>query len=386
MSNERRLTWLAYACLLLFGLHAGWVGPFLAEISHTLRIPIDNAGLVVSAASAGYFIALLVVGELSHRFSAQSILVFAMTLMAAGLIGLAGAARLSTLLGAGVLIGIGNGSIDVAANALIADLNRERLAAALNYLHLMFGVGALLGPIVAGFALAYTIGYWWIFGIGGMTCAVVGIAMATAPAVEVQVPAISSGGFIAMLAHPLIWVIGGVLFLYVGGEMGIGAWLFIYLRSAADLGSTIASWDVSLYWLGLVAGRLVGGRLAHRIPEREFTMLAASLSAAALVGLIAAPRWHGLAAAMIFLVGFGYGPIFPNMVAVGAARFPAQVGKMSSMVIAGGALGGIFVPWIMGRAIASASERTSMEFALGVTVLMALLSVIGLRGGRDEIV
>jgi fucose permease len=94
---------------------------------------------------------------------------------------------------------------------------------------------------------------------------------------------------------------------------------------------------------------------------------------------------HLFAALMIFLIGFGYGPIFPNMVAVGAVRFPSQVGKMSSIVIAGGALGGIFVPWIMGRALATASERTSMEFALGVTVLMAILSVLGLRGrGRNE--
>src|ERR1700730_6768844 len=98
-------------------------------------------------------------------------------------------------------------------------------------------------------------------------------------------------------------------------------------------------------------------------------MLAASLSAAALVGLIAAPMSHGVAAAMVFLIGFGYGPIFPNMIAVGAARFPSRVGRMSSIVIAGGALGGIFVPLIMGRAMAVATPRSSMEFALGVTAL-----------------
>ncbi len=380
MTNERRLTGLAYACLLMFGLHAGWIGPFLAQISRSVFVPIDDAGLVISAASAGYFVALLVVGSLSHRWSAQTILVVAMTLFGAGLIGLALAAGLPTLVSAGVLIGVGNGAIDVAANALVVDLNRERLAAALNYLHMLFGVGALIGPLIVGFALARVIPYWWIFAGGGLACWTVAISLFISPAVEVRVPA-TAGSFLTLLARPLIWVLGGMLCLYVGGEMGIGAWLFLYLRTAAALGDTIASWGVSLYWLGLIVGRVAGGRLAHRIAPRELTMLASTLSAAALIGLIAAPMSHGIAAAMVFLIGLGYGPIFPNMIAVGAARFPAQVGRMSSIVIAGGALGGVFVPWIMGRAMEVATPRLSMEYALGVTLLMALLS-IAVRGGE----
>jgi len=86
---ERRLTGLAYACLLIFGLHAGWIGSFLPEISRVVQISIDRAGLIVSAASAGYFIGLIVAGALSHRWSAQNILAVAMALSAAGLFGLA---------------------------------------------------------------------------------------------------------------------------------------------------------------------------------------------------------------------------------------------------------------------------------------------------------
>jgi MFS family permease len=220
VSNERRLTGLAYACLLMFGLHAGWIGPFLAQISHSLFIPIDDAGLVISAASAGYFVALLVVGSLSHRWSAQKILVVAMALFGAGLIGLALAGGLPTLLSAAVLIGVGNGAIDVAANALVVDLNRARLAAALNYLHMLFGVGALMGPLIVGFALARVIPYWWIFACGGLACWLVAISLFVSPAVEVRVPA-TPGSFLTLLARPLIWVLGGMLCLYVGGEMGI---------------------------------------------------------------------------------------------------------------------------------------------------------------------
>ena len=104
-------------------------------------------------------------------------------------------------------------------------------------------------------------------------------------------------------------------------------------------------------------------------------MLASALSAAALVLLIAAPAAGGLAASAVFLIGVGYGPVFPNMIAVGAARFPAEVGRMTSIVVAGGALGAIVAPWIMGHAIAHISASASMEIALAFTIAMAALSL-----------
>ncbi|MGC1397610.1 MFS transporter, partial [Candidatus Binatus sp.] len=141
------------------------------------------------------------------------------------------------------------------------------------------------------------------------------------------------------------------------------------------LGPMLASSGVSLYWLGLVCGRAFGGRLGHRMALPKFTMLASSLSAAALMLLIAAPAAGGLAATSIFLIGFGYGPVFPNMIAVGAAAFPLEVGRMTSIVVAAGALGAIVAPWLMGHAIADISPRASMEVALAFTLAMAALAI-----------
>ncbi len=382
MNQERRLTRLTYACILIEGINAGWIGPFLPEISQVVRISIDSAGLIVSATAAGYLAALLAAGESSHRWSAQTTLIASMLLVSAGGFGLCFASALAGLLCAAFVSGLGYGAVDVASNAMVVDLNRDRLAAALNYLHVMFGVGALMGPIIAGFALSNHVRYSIVFGGGAIFSASIVIQLATTPAIGTRLLASRGDGFIPMLTRPLIWVVGAVLFLYVGAETGIGAWLFLYLRTAGTLSESLAAWGVSLYWAGLILGRVVGGRLAHHIPPREFTMLASTVSALALVVLIAAPKTRAMAAPMIVLLGFGYGPIFPNMIAVGATRFPAEVGRMTSIVVAGGALGGIFVPWIMGHAIVVASPRAAMEFALGITALMALISIAGLRARR----
>jgi fucose permease len=377
-TREGMITRLVYSCMLMVGINNGWLGPFLPEISRTSDLPIERAGLIVSTSAAGYFISLLIAGEINQSMSAQKILVGAMVLFTAGLGWLAIAPGLAGLLCAGFLIGLANGGIDIGANALIVELNRERLASALNYLHVLFGVGALLGPLIVSAAFATRVPYWWVFGGGAIACAAIGFRLGVTPAHEVRTPVAlgneNENGFLPMLSRPVIWAISTVMFLYVGAEIGIGTWLFLYLHTAGALSPMLASSGVSLYWLGLVCGRVFGGRLGHHIALPQFTMLSSALSAIALLILIAAPTASGLAASAIFLIGFGYGPVFPNMIAVGAARFPSEVGRMTSIVVAGGALGAIIAPWIMGHAIADISPRASMEVALAFTIAMAALA------------
>lgn len=375
VSREAAITRLAYACLLMVGIHAGWIGPFIPEIARTAHLAVERVGLIVSAGSAGYFISVLIAGEINQRLSAQKVLVGGMALFTAGLMWLAAASGLAGLLGAGVLIGLANGGIDVGTNALVVELNRERLASALNYLHLLFGVGALAGPLIVSASFATRVPYCWMFGGGAILCALIAVGLRGNPAVEVQTETATGGGFLAMLARPIIWAIGAVMFLYVAAEIGVGTWLFLYLRMAGGLTPLLASSGVSLYWLGLVCGRAFGGRIGHRIAIPQFTMMSSTLSALALVMLIAAPTVGGVATSAMFLIGFGFGPVFPNMIATGAHRFPAEVGRMTSIVVAGAALGGIAGPWAMGHAIAEVSARASMEVALAATVAMGAIAL-----------
>ena len=358
--------------MLIQGVNVGWLGPFLPEISAAMRVSIDRAGLVVSAVAAGYLAALIAGGEVAHRKSAQQMLGGAMILVSAGLAGIALAPRIGAMLVAAAIVGLGQGAIDIAANAIVADLNRERLGAALNYLHVMFGVGALVGPVIVGFALRSHVPYPFPFALGAALTATVAIMLCLAPPVDARAHGYEVHGAFAILTHPMVWVIATVLFLYVGAETGVGAWLFSYLRAQTAAGASLASWAVSLYWFGLVAGRLVGGVLANRIAPKAMAVAACALSAVAIAGLIAAPGVPAFAAAMIFFIGAGYGPVFPNMIAIGAATFPAEVGRMTSVVAAGGAVGAIVVPWMMGSMLAASGARSSMEAALAITAMMAV--------------
>ena len=360
------------------GFHAGWLGPFLPRISRSLNVSIDLAGLAVSVSAAGGVLALLAAGEISRRWSARAVLTGAMVLIATGTLLLAMAPRLSIYLLGAFLLGPGYGAVDVAGNTLVVELNRDRLSGALNFLHLLFGLGALIGPIIAGVAMTHGVPYWFVFGGGATFAALIAAALYITPAPEIRVRAAGGDGLVTMLSHPFIWLVGAVLFFYVAAEAGIGTWLFVYLRRAGLFSVSLASGGVSMYWFGLVLGRAAGGIIGNRFAVRTVTMIAALLSLIAVVTLVMAPTTHTIAGVATMLIGLGYGPIFPNMIAIGAERFSTELERMSSIVIAGGAIGAIFGPWAMGYALVVAGPRASMEVALAITALMLMVAVVGL--------
>jgi fucose permease len=378
-SRERRLTRLAYAAMLVLGVNVGWLGPFLAQISQTINASLDRTGLILSAIAAGYFIALPAAGEIGHRRGPHFLLILTMGLDTIGLVLLAVAPTLASCMWAAVVIGFGQCGIDVASNALVADLNRDRLAATLNYLHMMFGVGATLGPAIDALALANHIGYGPTFIGGAVVSATIGAALWMTPRVEFARGIEGKENLRAMLVHPLIWAISAVLFLYVGAEVGIGAWLFSYLRRAAvPLAIPTASAAVSVYWAGLIVGRLLSGAIAHRIRARRLAAIGAIVSAMSLLAFVGTSSMPILAYPVVALIGFGFGPIFPNMIAVGAQRFPARVASVTSIVAGGAALGGVALPWAMGVMLVTRGRVASIG-----TALVATIAMLGVLIGLD---
>jgi fucose permease len=381
-SPGRRLTQLAYAAMVVLGVNVGWLGPFLPKISRAINAPLDRTGLILSAIAAGYFVALPASGEIGHRQGPQLLLLLAMVLDAAGLFLLAMAPSLSISMSAAVVIGFAQCGIDVAANALVAELNRDRLAAALNYLHMMFGVGATLGPAIDGFALTAGISYRATFIGGAGMVAMLTVALWMVPRVEQPSVDGETHDLRALLTHPLIWAITAVLFLYVGAEVGVGAWLYTYLRRArVPVAVATASGAVSLYWAGLIGGRLLGGGLAHKMPPHRLAAIGSLMSAAGLALLIFTSSVPLLAFPIVVIVGIGFGPVFPNMIAAGAERFPSRVATMTSIVAAGAALGGAALPWVMGVALVVSGGTASIGIALVATVAMfAALSALDAFG------
>jgi fucose permease len=164
---------------------------------------------------------------------------------------------------------------------------------------------------------------------------------------------------------------------YLGAAPGIGAWLTKYLVGVRGMTLTEAGAALSLYWLGLSAGRLVLTVYAHRVRDERLLVVLASLTLAALVtALLVSDR--RAAVASFGVVGLGLSGIFPAVMALGGRRHLDDAARVASLLVAGAGVGGIVLPWVMSAIAEWAGVAAGMAFyAASVAVMVGLTIVIG---------
>jgi fucose permease len=170
-----------------------------------------------------------------------------------------------------------------------------------------------------------------------------------------------------------IWVMGGVLFLYVGAEFGLGSWVASYAERAANAGTMTGAVVTAGYWGALMLGRLISGRLfAQGYPARVVLIgaLAGALVASSVLALAGGSLSVAFAAA--FCTGLCFGPIWPSAVTIAASGSTA--GAPATMVTIGNA-GGIFFPWVQGVVLVSAGSGRGIAFTAALCLAMLLVTL-----------
>ena len=151
-ATTRRTLVLVCAVFLAAGVTLSGVGPALPLLALHIEQDIAVLGGLFTAISLGIILTQFGAGPASARFGQP---------VRAG--GRDAAhehwyhrrdirAQLAILLAGALLFGIGFGGVLAAGNVLIGQLFATRSAAALNGVNLFFGVGAMLGPAIAGLA------------------------------------------------------------------------------------------------------------------------------------------------------------------------------------------------------------------------------------------
>ncbi len=381
---------VSYATFVLIGVSAGSGGVLLLAQMSGYGVDRAEIGTMFFTGTVGFVLAGLAAGALIQRFGVR-------TALAAG----GGAFMLASLYMATrppfaafiivqVLSGFGAGVLESALNAYLAALPSPTTL--LNRLHAFFGVGALIGPVLAAWIVGFT--SWTVVAlIVAVACVplIFGYLLAypgkqpaeqvagtvSEPASGAAVPAApavpaSGGGLLgAALRDRGILLGAAMLAVYVGLEIGMGNWGYSYLVQGRALSASLAGYSVSGYWLGLTLGRFLISPFAARIGATPVTMMYACLA-----GVIAATTLAWLspaaagASAALMLLGFFLGPIFPTTMAsapqLAEGRLvPTAIGVMN----AASAIGGSALPWLAGVIAQSAGITMLLPFTIALAVL-----------------
>jgi MFS transporter, FHS family, glucose/mannose:H+ symporter len=379
MTNRRAL--FACACLgmLTFGIVLTILGAVLPDIVARFGIDKTQAGSLFLLMTFGILTGTLVFGPMVDRYGFKGMLLFGIVLIAIGLEGIAFAPSMGALRIAIAIIGFGGGIINGGTNAIVADISTEGKHASLNLLGVFFGIGAVGVP----FALAMTSGQFssasLIAGVGALVAIpflYIAITPFPAPKHDQGFPITAAG---ALLREPLLLLMGVMLFLESGMEIAVGGWTSTFVNEELAVGPQKALIILSLYWLGMMMGRMTLGTVLRNVrPVR----LMFGCIAIGFTGTVLLLFTHNVAAAVlgVFMLGVGFAAAFPTVLGFVGERYAALSGTAFSLVIAIALLGGMFLPWLMGVVADRYGMRGSFVIVpVALAILAILLGILSRR-------
>lgn len=319
LSSQQAVT----ATVLYFafnGLIIGtWAGS-LPALRERLDLDARHISILLVVTGLAAIANMQLSGRLVDRFGVRYLSLAHIPLLMAGIGAVALAPTFGWLLAAGVVIGAGNGGIDVAMNALGVQVEKARPRPIMSFFHGMWSVGnfagALLVLIVA--TLAGQPARFWVVGAAATIAISLGIpTLIAAWRFTPQTPRVhhvDSDG--ARTPIPKSAYLLGLMAIFFGlGEGTAMDWSGILTADVTGISSGQASIAVVAVALFMVAIRLMGDWLVERFGRRAIVQFGGLCASAGYLVTALGGTLPMLLAGWA-LVGFGIGMIAPQVYAV----------------------------------------------------------------------
>lgn len=380
---------IIYISFISIGLPDAVMGTAWPAVRQTFGQPLAALSSIViaftiSGALSGFFS-----GPVIKKLGTGPITAISCLLTGLALVGFAVSPSFVWLVVLAVPMGLGCGAVDAALNDFVA---QHYSARHMNWLHGFWGVGATLGPLILGAAMASAAGWQrgaLTLGLMQLTLAIVlGLTLhlwhrvqlsgaSHAPNAQPDAShthARPSSPPAVKPANPLaLWIAPFTFFIYVAAEGSVGIWLASILVDSRQFSPTRAGVWMSVYFGAITAGRFAIGLVADRVGNRLLVRLGIALSVlGALVFAANGPLWLSLLA--VAGMGLGFAPIYPSLMHETARRFAPElarvvIGRQAGSAYAGGAV----LPPLVGLLAAWAGLGVVMPaIALMLLALLAL--------------
>jgi FHS family glucose/mannose:H+ symporter-like MFS transporter len=351
------------------GVGSTMLGPFLPHLSEQWRLHDHQAGILVSCLFLGSFSGTMLLSRHLDGCLRQGAwsaglgcLLFGwFAHLASGFVG--GAAALA-------IMGFGMGQLMSSINLLVGAAPAAERPRELANLGIAWCVGAILSPclttvLFSEFSPPLRVSFFAPLYL----LPLLATSRYKLPEPPEREQRDAGGG--ANISMSRLAILCITIFLIYGGiESSIGEWMPLF--AARYSGSTLAAtqWLVSLFWLGLIAGRVLMVQVVSSATEPWILRGAISSSACCLLWLVLFPSLPGLMVGSA-VMGICLSPIFPLMLsATIACGFTPRV---MGIVLAACALGAAMFPLLLGLLSSMSSLRIGMLLPLSGLLLLLLL-------------
>jgi MFS transporter, FHS family, glucose/mannose:H+ symporter len=316
---------------------------------------LGNPGLIVSAHFAGSVLGIIAQTQLEKLLGTRLRLSLSSLFLVLGCLGVALAPSWILILLAAFFMGLGFGGIDVSINNLFSSGFGERGAAMSNIVNALFGVGAILGPLLIGL----TPGNYSIPFLVGFTMSLLVLYLFFSSH-ELDAHSVQNEASSAKNAVPInVPILSGFLLLfwtYVLVEVGAASSETTHLVQAFSWTEQKAAFVNSLFCADCAVYYAIS---PSSIVLGSVILVAVSLSLTG-IGVIAPIAYT--------LAGIACGPIFPTGFVWMSKALGGGLGN-ASIVIASANFGGVATPLVIELLSGKSIQRLPIAYLI-VSVLM----------------
>ena len=363
-----------FLAFLLLGATEAAIGPSLPSLAERAGTSLKGISLLFITQKAGYLLGSLFGGRLYDRLKAHILLGTVILGMGLGLFLVPLAPGLVPLLCIIFLVGLSQSTLDVGGNVLLVWINPPKVNSMMNTLHLFFGLGAFISPLILAASLRFS---------GGITRGFWILAAAVVPAAL----------FVFRLPSPvrpeeekserkpaaeprLVILISLFFFLLVAAEAAYGSWIYTYALTKNYADSVSAGYMTSAYWGALTLGRFTAIFLSLRIQPKLLIGLSLAFALIGLFLLVFLPGSVSLVWAVTLITGFSLGPLFASGITFASGHM-RMTGSTTGIFLVGASVGGMILPWGIGQFFESRGPGV-MPLSIFITtaVTLALFGII----------
>jgi len=249
--------------------------------------------------------------------------------------------------------------------------HREKAGSFVNGLHAAFGLGAFMAPLVVQFIAAGPGNIHWVFWTFAILTIPIGLWVFVNPSPSART--IPEHHRNVPLAVPALGTMVFCFAFYVGAEAGYGNFIKTYTVLLKLGTESQANFLNSAFWGFFTLGRLLGVWLSTRL--RPITLLALDLAGccASLLLILSIPASATILWIGTIILGVSLASIFPSLLALSDERMHVT-GTLAGWFLVGGSVGGMSVPWVIGRL----SARISAGAMPGITLVCVIATCAAL--------
>ena len=361
---------------MTFAIRAG----ILNQLSTSFQFTDTELGWINSMAFLGFPVAMMVGGLLYNSLGARTLMYLAFVSHLLGLILTITADGFWTLLISTFFIGFANGSVEAAANPLIADIYHTNKTTKLNKFHMWFPGGIVIGALIS--TLMTKLGMDWQMQIAVMLVPTViyGVMIFGQAFPEMANSETSTKNNLLALISPLFILMMITMTITATTELGTQQWVERILGASGAHPMLILAMVTGL----MAVGRYFAGPVIHAL-NPVGVLLASSVFAA--IGIYLMSMASGgmvYVAAIVFALGVMY--FWPTMIGFVSEYLP-KTGALGMSLVGGAGMFGVSMwnPIIGGwlddakaEAAASGMTGSAIELAAGQATLanLALFPVV----------